>query len=176
MPAAKKRPARPRAASAVKATRAFRNRWREFTGAAFSPNKAYPAALLSSIATLRGGAAAGLAAAPAAPVNTVVVTARRVQGNGCEKVAEIAGFYERTFAPQAPVILGPAGVKAVLDAAAKKLCCDTLKCPEDRKHPCPCTYIPQAKLAAYRLTATSEEGYLLQDKRVWNCRCGDVTP
>ena len=64
--------------------------------------------------------------------------------------------------------LGPAAVKAILDAAAAAECCNVLQCPQN----CPCDYTPQAALAIYRCTpGVQEEGFLLQAKQVWNCRC-----
>jgi len=96
----------------------------------------------------------------------IVVTARRVEGSGCEKRAEIAGWYSNKLAP-GQACIGAAAVKAILDAAAAKVCCDTLDCPKK----CPCEYIPQPKLAIYRCANGMEVGYLLQNNRVWNCIC-----
>lgn len=136
-------------------------RWREFGGAPL-PKKPQAALkkLLRGLAAFRAQAGGGLAN----PL--VVVVAREVQGSDCEKRAEIGGFYDMKLAP-GQACIGAAAVKAVLDAAAKQLCCDTLCCPED----CPCIYIPQAKLALYSCANGHEEGYLLQGKSVWNCIC-----
>lgn len=62
----------------------------------------------------------------------VVVTARCVEGSGCVKRAEIAGFCEMEFARR----------QARVWAAAAQLCRDTLRCPKQ----CPCEYIPPPKL------------------------------
>lgn len=157
----------------MRITAQFKRRWLELTGVRYSPSFDLPPTLVSSIATLRGGPVLVKAPGPAARRKaSVVVKVRATQGKGCGKVAEIGGFYAKEFPVTAPVILGPAGVKAVLDAAARDLCCEALDCPPDKN--CPCTYIPQPTLAAYELGATYENGYLLQEKRVWNCQCGKV--
>jgi hypothetical protein len=133
-------------------------RWTEFGGAKL-PKR--PSAALKKVLT---GLANFRLQAAANPM--VVVTARVVTGEGCARQAEIAGFYDMTLGP-GQVCIGAAAVKAILDAAAARLCCDTLQCPKE----CPCEYTPQAKLALYSCTKGHEEGYLLQDKSVWNCRC-----
>ena len=167
--------ARPSSGQAVKATREFRTRWRELTGDAFKSTASLPPGLIASIGTLRAGQAVmkGAPPLPAPPKLSIVLAARATKGAGCGKVAEIAGWYSMTFAPGFPVIIGPAAVKAVLDAEAAKVCGDKLQCPADKD--CPCTYIPQPQLAKYEVGATFENGYLLQDNRVWNCQCGGVT-
>lgn len=136
-------------------------RWREFGGAPL-PKKPQAALkkLLKGIGAFRQQAGGG----PANPL--VVVVAREVEGSGCGKRAEIGGFYDMKLAP-GQACIGAAAVKAVLDAAAAKECCDTLTCPKE----CPCEYTPQVKLAIYRCANGHEEGYLLQGKTVWNCRC-----
>src|SRR5580704_571831 len=100
------------------------SRWREFGGAPL-PKKPQGALkkLLRGIAAFRPQAGGG----PANPL--VVVTAREVAGEDCEKRAEIAGFYDMTLAP-GQACIGAAAVKAVLDGAAATLCCQTLSCPE----------------------------------------------
>jgi len=134
------------------------HRWIELSGAKVP---AQPAAsvkvLLTALGNMRQQAANPM----------VFVTARRVEGSGCEKRAEIAGFYEMKLAP-GQACIGAAAVKAILDAAAAQLCCDTLQCPKE----CPCEYLPQPKLAVYRCANGVEVGYLLQNQRVWNCVCG----
>lgn len=95
------------------------------------------------------------------------VFARAVEGSGCERRAEIAGWYEMSLGP-GQACLGEAAVKALLDAAATKVCCETLECPKD----CPCNYTPQKKLGKYECNpGVSERGYLLQGTNVWNCNC-----
>jgi len=141
-------------------------RWLELTGTKLTPGTRVPDTLLSSIDTLRPGQA--IPTIPVAAANPrIVVVARRVQGTGCGKKAEIAGWYEMDLAPNLPCI-GPLAVKAFLDKVAAQVCCDTLKCPKE----CPCRYTPQAALAIYRCTpGVKEEGFLLQGKQVWNCEC-----
>jgi len=141
----------------------FRRRWLELTGTPLAATSRLSPALVSSIATLKAGGAA-----PVGLANPdIQVFARRVQGNGCSKVAEIGGWYDMNLAPNLPCI-GPAAVKAILDAIAAKICCNTLQCPER----CPCHYIPQPKLAAYNCTPGNREvGFLLQGNQVWNCEC-----
>ncbi len=139
----------------------------ELTGTKLAPGARVPPELLSSIETMRPGQAI-----PTIPVTAanprIVVVARRVQGTGCEKKAEIAGWYEMDLAPNLPC-LGPLAVKAYLDQVAAKVGCDTLQCPAH----CPCRYTPQPALAIYRCTpGVKEEGFLLQGKQVWNCECG----
>jgi hypothetical protein len=147
----------------AKVAQAVERRWLELTGKKLQPTVRVPATLISSITTLHAGLAAG--AALANP--DIQVFARKVQGTGCQKVAEIAGWYEKNLAPNLPCI-GAAAVKAILDAAATQVCCNTLKCPEK----CPCHYIPQAALGSYTCTpGVVESGYLLQGTAVWNCEC-----
>jgi hypothetical protein len=135
-----------------------KQRWVELSSAKVPANPAASVrVLLAALGNLRPQAGAN-------PL--VVVTARRVEGSGCKKRAEIAGFYEMKLAP-GQACIGAAAVKAVLNAAAAQLCCDTLKCPKE----CPCEYLPQPNLAAYRCANGVEVGYLLQEKRVWNCVC-----
>ena len=139
----------------------FVERWMELASAT-APTK-LSARLVSSIITLRPGQVAG---GPAGKPD-IVVFARDVQGTGCDKRAEIAGWYSQNLAPNGKCI-GQAAVKAALDAAAQQECCNTLKCPDK----CPCRYIPQAKLAAYRcVPGVVEEGFLLQNNHAWNCIC-----
>src|SRR5258706_15251847 len=142
-------------------------RWLELTGTKLSPGGRVSKALLSSIETLRPGQAI-----PTIPVTAanprIVVFARRVQGTGCDKKAEIAGWYEMDLAPNLQC-MGPLAVKAYLDKVAAKVCRDTLQCPTE----CPCRYTAQPALAIYRCTpGVKEEGFLLQGKQVWNCECG----
>jgi len=154
MPASKRQVSR-------KVSKQAASRWVELSGAKAPANPSGGVrALLTGLGALRHPGAAN----PANP--NVVVTVRKTTGTGCEKRAEIAGFYERRIGPGQPCI-GAAAVKAVLDAAAESMCCDTLQCPKE----CPCEYHPQQALALYRCANGMEEGYLLQEKRVWNCGC-----
>jgi hypothetical protein len=115
------------------------------------------------MAPVVGGAVGALAGGPAgAPL--IVLGVRRQGGKGCDQFAEIGGFYA---GPGGAACIGQAAVKALLDAAAAKLCCQTLKCPDT----CPCQYLPQPKLALYRCGPKEEEGYLLQNATVNNCIC-----
>src|SRR6266852_2746640 len=76
-------------------------RWLELTGTQLSPGARVPQSLLSAIETLRPGQA--IPTIPVAAANPqIVVVARRVQGAGCEKKAEIAGWYEMNLAPNLP--------------------------------------------------------------------------
>jgi hypothetical protein len=149
----------------AKVAQAVERRWLELTGKKLQPTARVPATLISSITTLHAGLAAG---APVADPD-IFIFVRKVQGTGCEKVAEIAGWYEMNLAlwPNLPCI-GRAAIKAILDAAATQFCCNTLKCPEK----CPCHYIPQAALGLYTCDpGVVESGYLLQTTEVWNCEC-----
>jgi hypothetical protein len=142
---------------------AFRRRWLELTGQPLSRGARLSPVLVSSIATLKAGGAAPLGLANP----DIQVFVRRVQGNGCSKVAEIAGWYDMNLAPNLPCI-GPVAVKAILDALATNICCKTLQCPTR----CPCHYIPQAKLAFYNCAPGNREvGFLLQGNQAWNCEC-----
>src|SRR5437016_2262024 len=141
-------------------------RWLELTGTSLPVGGRVAKTLLSSIETMRPGQAI-----PTIPVTAanprIVVVARRVQGMGCEKKAEIAGWYEMDLVPNLPC-MGPLAVKAYLDKVAAKVCCDTLQCPTE----CRCRYTPQPALAIYRCTpGVKEEGFLLQGKQVWNSKC-----
>jgi len=135
-----------------------KRRWTEISGAKVP---ARPAAsvkvLLTGLANLR---------LPAAPNPEIILFARRVEGTGCEKQAEIAGWYSKKLAP-GQACIGEAAVKAILDAAAAQYCCDTLKCPKK----CPCEYIPRPKLGLYKCGNGVEEGFLLQGEPAWNCVC-----
>ena len=137
-------------------------RWLEFAGA--KP----PSRLSAALKTLQSSIGALRVVGTGGHGNPeLVVTVRRVEKEGCESRAEIAGFYDKTLAPGEPC-LGPAVVKAILDKAAKDLCCATLECPSEE---CPCDYTPQAALAKYSCGNWHERGFLLQDARVWNCHC-----
>lgn len=161
------RPSRPRSLAAM--------RYIELTGGPM-PRGRLPARLRSSLETLasarvaddgREGLVAGpLAGAPGGPPDVDVFVRKRA-GTGCEQVAEIAGTYRADLAP-GQACIGAAAVKQILDAAAAKLCCQTLDCPSK----CPCTYVPQQALAAYLCVAGRlEHGALLQGNEVWNCMC-----
>src|SRR5688572_21706629 len=58
----------------------------------------------------------------------VWVFVRRQAGKDCDRVAEIAGTYFARLLPGQGCV-GAAAVKKILDEAAAKLCCSTLKCP-----------------------------------------------
>jgi hypothetical protein len=139
----------------------LQERWLELTGKKLQPATRVPATLLSSIAHLH----AGVVGVKPRLQPQIMVFAREVKGSGCDKKAQIAGWYEWHIPP---ACIGEAAVKALLDDVATQVCCDTLKCPED----CPCHYIPQAALAKYKCTpGVVEYGLLLQDTDVWNCEC-----
>ena len=138
----------------------FAPRWLELTGR--KPTARLQKALVNSIVTLRANPPGG-----GAPNLEIFLFARFQQGEGCEKVAEIAGWYSMDLTKGGNCI-GPKAVKAALDAAARQYCCHILKCPRE----CPCSYVPQAKLGAYScVPGRWEEGFLLQATRVWNCFC-----
>jgi len=163
MPQSKKRSAT-RTTSKKRPTisKLFRRRWLELSGLKFGPKFRVPLSLVLSLETLAPAQAGGVVP-KAAP--EIVVFTRKLRGSGCGKMAEIAGWYSAPVGPGG--CIGQAAVLAALNAAAGKKCCNVLQCPKV----CPCHYTPQHALAAYTCTATLEEGFLLQNKEIWNCRC-----
>ena len=152
----KKKPVR---SSRPAVSQRFKRRWFELSGEPFPPKLRIPKRLIVSLESVPAAPAGGGAAAP------TFVFPRNVQGAGCNKMAEIAGWYSAPVGPGG--CIGPAAVLAALNAAAAQECCNVLQCPDK----CPCSYSPQLALGVYRCTAAVEEGFLLQGQRVFNCRC-----
>jgi hypothetical protein len=145
--------------------RRFQRRWLELTGEQFRPRVGVHPALVSSLSSIRF--------VPTRlqriikmrwPLPEVVVFARKQEGKDCDQKAEIAGWYS---CKHNGVCIGQAAVLKVLNAAASKLCSETLHCPSR----CPCSYVPRKALGSYTCTATLEEGYLMQGTEEWNCFC-----
>lgn len=158
---AKRGPARPGRRGRPRIGKRGLRRWTELTGEKLAAKHRVPQTLLTALDTLVAGRVRqGEEAEP-----SVEVFVRRRQGTGCDQVAEIAGIYSARI--QGGACIGQAAVLAILNGAAERLCCSTLRCPER----CPCRYLPRQVLAAYECTATEELGYLLQGDHVWNCMC-----
>ena len=160
-PAGKRRRATPLLSAVERHQSALR--WRELTGERLRAQA--PRTLALSLGTMQSMPVRGRKLALRAIVPEVKVFIRATEGEGCERKAEIAGWYSNHL--RGLPCIGQKAVLQILNDAAERLCRRSLDCPSR----CPCSYVPRQKLGTYRCTKAIEVGYLLQGDRVWNCFC-----
>jgi len=165
-------------ARAPRIPRALRVLLTALQGAPFTGAVTRPQQLLASLTSIRGFGKPKAKTGLFMPLNATIWTCcREIEGEACDKRAQIVGAYNNDLAPGEQPI-GEANVTALLNLAAAQRCADELDCPKD----CPASFTKQKKLVDYRYFAGGanggayESGILTIQKSEWNCHCrGDVT-